>query len=181
MRSYKMLETLITSKTRIKLLLKFFLNANNTGYLKNLEQEFEDSSNGIRVELNKFEEAGLLKSETVGNKKIFKANQKHPLFLDIHSIILKYTGVDQIIETIINRLGNVNSVYLIGSLARGIESNIIDLLIIGEINKDYLISLIEKAEPLIEKKIRYIHYNTDEFSFNEKEILNQEHLLIWKS
>ncbi len=176
-----MLSTLITSKTRIKLLLKFFLNANNTGYLKNLEQEFEDSSNGIRVELNKFEEAGLLTSESVGNKKIFKANQKHPLFRDIHNIIFKYAGVDQIIETIVNRLGNVKSVYLVGSLARGIESNIIDLVIIGDINKEYLINLIDKAEPLIGKKIRYVLYQPEEFQNQISEILNQEHLLIWNA
>jgi predicted nucleotidyltransferase len=174
-----MLGTLITSKTRIKLLLKFFLNAKNTGYLKNLEQEFEDSSNGIRLELNKFEEAGLLNSELVGNKKIFKANVKHPLFKDIHSIILKYAGIDQILETIVERLGNVNSVYLVGSLARGVESNIIDIIIIGDINKEYLINLIDKTEPLVGKKIRYILYKKEEFILKEQEILVDEHLLIW--
>lgn len=174
-----MLGTLITSKTRIKLLLKFFLNANNTGYLKNLEAEFEDSSNGIRVELNKFEEAGLLQSENVGNKKIFKANQRHPLFKDIHSIILKYTGIDQIIESVVDRLGNVNSVYLVGSFARGLESKVIDLIIIGDINKEYIASLIEKAESIINKKIRYIIFSKEEFEKNKLEILCEQHLIIW--
>lgn len=176
-----MLGTLITSKTRIKLLLKFFLNANNTGYLKNLEQEFEDSSNGIRLELNKFEEAGLLNSENIGNKKVFKANTKHPLFKDIHSIILKYTGIDQIIESVVERLGNVNSVYLVGSFAKGLESNIIDLIIIGDIDKEYLIKLIDKAEPIINKKIRYVIYTEEEFSAKKATILNKEYLNIWKS
>ena len=174
-----MLSTLITSKTRIKLLLKFFLNANNTGYLKNLEQEFEDSSNGIRLELNKFEQAGLLISENVSNKKVFRANKKHPLFNDIHSIVFKYTGIDQIIENVVNRLGNVKSVYLVGSFARGIESNIIDLIIIGDINKEYLINLLDKSEQLIEKKIRYVIYRPEEFQEKSSLILSQEHLLIW--
>jgi predicted nucleotidyltransferase len=174
-----MLGTLITSKTRIKLLLKFFLNAKNTGYLKNLEQEFEDSSNGIRLELNKFEEAGLLTSSSKGNKKIFQANTSHPLFKDIHSIILKYTGIDQILESVINRLGNVNQVYLVGSLARGINSNIIDIIIIGDIHKEYLISLIDKAEPIIEKKIRYILYSAEEFKNNKLDILSESYFLIW--
>ena len=132
-----MLGTLITSKTRIKLLLKFFLNSSNTGYLKNLESEFEDSSNGIRLELNKFEEAGLLTSAQVGNKKIFQANTRHPMFSDIHNILLKYTGIDQIIDTVVKRLGNVQSVYLTGSFAKGLESNIIDIILIGDINKEY--------------------------------------------
>lgn len=174
-----MLETLITSKTRIKLLLKFFLNTNNTGYLKNLQQEFEDSSNGIRIELNKLEEAGLLKSENVGNKKVFRANKKHPLFNDIHSIIIKYIGIDFLIERVIERLGNINKVYLIGSIAKGLDVPIIDIIIVGEIDKNYLIQLIDKAEPLLKKKIRYILFGTNEFELRKDEILPPEHFLIW--
>ncbi len=174
-----MLGTLITSKTRIKLLLKFFLNANNTGYLKNLEAEFEESSNGIRLELNKFEDAGLLTSENIGNKKVFRANKKHPLFNDIHSIILKYSGVDQIIESVVSRLGNVNSVYLVGSFARGLEVPIIDIMIIGDIDKNYLNQLIDKTQPLLKKEIRYILYGKSEFELKKDEILPPEHFLIW--
>ena len=69
-----MIETLISSKTRIKLLIKFFLNSDNTAYLRNLEDEFGESTNGIRIELNKFEKAGFLTSFSEGNKKIFTAN-----------------------------------------------------------------------------------------------------------
>ena len=74
-----MLDTLITSKTRIKLLLKFFLNSNASSYLRNLESEFQESTNGIRLELNKFEKAGLLQSHMSGNKKLYQANTGHPL------------------------------------------------------------------------------------------------------
>lgn len=55
-----MIETLISSKTRVKLLMKFFLNSNNVAYLRSLEEEFQESTNGIRLELNKFEKAGFL-------------------------------------------------------------------------------------------------------------------------
>ena len=70
-----MIEALISSKTRIKLLLKFFLNSSNKSYLRGLETEFGDSTNGIRLELNKLEEAGLLKTRIKGNKKIFQPNK----------------------------------------------------------------------------------------------------------
>jgi len=176
-----MLSTLITSRTRVKLLLKFFLNSNTSSYLKNLESEFEDSSNGIRIELNKFESAGLLVSENKGNKKIFKANVKHPLFKDIHSIILKYAGIDKIIEDVVKRLGNVSSVYLVGAFARGIESKIIDILIVGDVDRDYLLKLIDKVEVVIEKKIRFVLYTEEDFSQNKLELLSEAHLLIWNN
>src|SRR5210317_1245410 len=113
-----MLDTLITSKTRIKLLLKFFLNSNSRSYLRNLESEFGESTNSIRIELNKFEKAGLLQTELDGNKKYFRANTKHPLFKDIHSIMLKHLGFDKIIERVINKLGHLNKVYVTGDFAK---------------------------------------------------------------
>lgn len=174
-----MLQTLITSKTRLKLLLRFFLNANATGYLKNLESEFEDSSNGIRIELNKFEQAGLLTSENIGNKKIFKANTQHPMFSDIHNIVMKHTGIDQLVGKVLVRLGNVLQVYLVGSFAKGLESNIIDIIVIGDINRVFLLELIERVEVLIGRKIRFVLYGIKEFEVRKQELLAEEHLLIW--
>lgn len=155
-----MLESLITSKTRIKLLLKFFLNINNQGYLRSLEHEFNESTNGIRQELNRFESAGLLLTESEGNKKLYRANIYHPLFKDINSIIRKFIGVEELLEKVIDRLGNVQQVYLEGRIAQGLESDIIDIVIIGnEIDRNYLSVLVEKTEPLIKRKIRYLVFD----------------------
>ena len=159
-----MLDTLITSKTRIKLLLKFFLNSNASSYLRNLETEFGESTNGIRLELNKFEKAGLLQSRVSGNKKLYQANPGHPLFKDIHNILLKYIGFDQILSTVINKLGNVNKVYLVGKFAKGIDSEVIDLLFVGnDINREYLAKLTDKGEKLVKRKIRNLVYTAEEF------------------
>lgn len=107
-----MIETLISSKTRIKLLLKFFLNSSTSSYLRHLESELGESTNGIRLELNRFEKAGMLTSQVQGNKKIFKANKNHPLFDEINSIVLKYIGFDKIIDQVVEKLGAVEQVYV---------------------------------------------------------------------
>ncbi len=174
-----MLDTLISSKTRIKLLLKFFLNSNTTTYLRNLESEFGESSNAIRLELNKFEQAGMLTSKMKGNKKMFTANTRHPLFNDVHNILLKYVGIDRILEDIIERLGEVREVYLTGSFSRGLDTGVIDLIIIGNIDKIYLIKLVEKSEQLIKRKIRYLVYNEEEFKTVDFSRHQPEPLLIW--
>ena len=158
-----MLESLITSKTRIKLLLKFFLNINNQGYLRSLEQEFNESTNGIRQELNRFESAGLLLAESDGNKKLYRANIFHPLFKDLNSIIRKFVGVEELLERVVDRLGNVQQVYLEGRIAQGLDSDIVDLLIVGnEIDRNYLSSLVEKAEPIVKRKIRYLVFEEED-------------------
>lgn len=151
-----MLDSLITSKTRLKLLLRFFLNAGTTSYLRNLEDEFGESTNAIRVELNRLEEAGLLTSEMISNRKVYKANTNHPLFPDINSIIRKYLGIDKLIEEVLAKLGDVKEVYLTGQLAKGINSDTINLLIVSDsIDLDYLNRLVDKAGQLISRKITY--------------------------
>jgi predicted nucleotidyltransferase len=172
-----LIDTLITSKTRIKLLLKFFLNPENSAYLRGLETELGESSNAIRLELNRLEEADMLRSEQQGNRKLFKVNSMHPLYGEINSIVKKYFGLDMVVEWIAKRLGNLQAVYLGGDIARGKDSDIIDLVLIGEIDQQYLLQLIEKAEKLVKRKIRYLILSTTEFEVYLPK--NDELLLLW--
>lgn len=143
--------------------MKFFLNASAKSYLRDLEAEFGESTNGIRIELNRFEQAGMLESRMEGNKKIYHANTSHPLFGDIHNILLKYTGIDKVIDNVLQRLGSLQQAWLIGDFARGRDSKIIDLLLIGEnINVENLVGYIAKVEELIDRKIRYLILKEEE-------------------
>jgi len=152
-----MIDSLVTSQTRIKLLKKFFLNSSTKAHLRGLESEFGESTNAIRVELNRFEGAGLLHSLRDGNKKIYQANSKHPLFKDIHSIIMKETGIDRVIEKVIHRLGNLLCVYLTGDFARGMDSQVIELILVGaDIDREYLARKIVQAEEMVGRKVSYI-------------------------
>lgn len=175
-----MLQALITSKTRVKLLLKFFLNSRNTSYLRDLASEFGESTNAIRLELNHLEEAGLLHSRMQGNKKIFQANCKHPLFSNIHSLLLKHTGIDRIVENVVSKLGGLHSAYVVGSFARGMDNPVIDLLLVGEgIDTAYLLKLIEKAEAMIDRKIRYVIIGMED---TERYLgIYPEALLLWQA
>ena len=139
------------------MLLKFFLNSNTKSYLRNLEQEFGESTNAIRVELNRLEGADLLCSEVKGNRKYFTANTNHPLFRDINNIVKNFVGIDKLIERVINLVGNLESAYITGDLARGVDSQIIDLVLVGEnLDTSYIEQLVSKAENMIERKIRYL-------------------------
>lgn len=174
-----MLETLISSKTRVKLLLKFFLNSETVGYLRGLESEFSESSNAIRIELNKLESANLLSSTLEGNKKIFKANVQHPYYADIHSILLRYTGLTNIIDQVVCKLGDLERVYVIGDLAKGKVSDIVSLVFVGNIDKVYLKRLIVKVQNAIGKKIIY---SCSVSSLYDKEIemkSAKDYLLLW--
>jgi hypothetical protein len=175
-----MLEALITSKTRIKLLLKFFLNSGKQDYLRNLESELGDNTNSIRVELNKLEQAGLLKSFTKGNKKIFQSNTEHPLFTDINNILMKITGLDELMKRVLYNVGDLNQVYLTGDLAQGNNSEIIDLVLVGKVNREYFNELVIKTEKYIKKKIRFVVFDLNEFEGKRLKILESNDLLLWE-
>lgn len=173
-----MLSSLITSRTRVKLLLKFFLNSSNKSYLRNLEQEFGESSNAIRIELNRLEGADLLRSELSGNRKYFMANTSHPLFKDINNIVKNFVGIDKLIDRVINQIGNLEAAYITGDFAKGIDSQIIDLVLVGQnMETGFIESLVSKAENFITRKIRYLILTKNQMTdyFNNKPVL-----LIWE-
>jgi hypothetical protein len=173
-----MLDALITSKTRLKLLLKFFLNGNNKSYLRGLETEFGESSNAIRIELNRFEDAGLLVSSTEGNKKIYQANKSNSIYNDIHSLLMKFVGIDEIIEKVLRRVGDLQSAYITGDFARGIDKDTIDLLLIGDnLNQKYISGLTNKVEGMIKRKVNLDIISPDELAGY---LANNNALLIWQ-
>lgn len=177
-----MLEALITSKTRLKLLLKFFLNSSNISYLRGLEPEFGDSTNAIRKELNRFEAADLLITSTQGNKKLYQANTKHPLFPEIHKLLLKHVGLDKVIDKVIKHIGDLKEVYLVGELAKGRNSKVIDLWFVGKkLDSSYILGLTEKLQKLINRKIRYIVLNKSELVDFKATKRSDELLLLWKA
>ena len=177
-----MIGALITSQTRIKLLKKFFLNSSTRAHLRGLEAEFGESSNSIRIELNRFEEAGLLHSERDGNKKLYQANQGHPLYRDIHNIILKETGIDKVIEKVIHRLGNLLSVYLVGDFAHGKDSREIELILVGDnIDREYLERKVMQAEDLVGRSVKYNIIPVSDAEEELKKLKPADPLPVWSN
>ncbi len=174
-----MLESLITSKTRVKLLLKFFVNPSTKAYLRELSREFGVSSNSIRLELNRLTKADLLISKTYGRTVQYQSNSNNNLFTDIRSIVLKNVGITSLIENIIAKLGELKSAYVIGDYANGKDTGIIDIVLIGEIDKKIINKLIRKTEKLINRKIRHMVLTKEEF-ITLKQTLDISHALkVW--
>ena len=174
-----MLETFITSKTRIKLMLKFFLNSNNTGHLRGLATELGESTNSIRLELNRFEEAGLIVAHNEGPRKVFAVNTRHPIFHDVQNLVRKYVGMDQLIDKVINRLGHPERVFIKGNLAQGVDSPTINMVIVAEqIDEAYLKNLIAKAQKVVSRTIEYTLLAPKDFDTNFPQ--QEKLLLVWE-
>jgi len=167
---------LITSKTRLRLLIKFFVSQANRGYLNGLATEMGESTNAIRKELNHLHDAGYLQKEKSNNKIQYKANTKHPMFSVLQKVILKHLGLEDAVEIVLERMGDVEQIILIGDYAKGIDSGKIEIIIVGQdLNTSYVKNLEEKIEKLISRKVTFFlsanhRLNADELIlFNKNE------------
>ena len=168
-----MLGELITSKTRLRLLIKFFVSQANRGYLNGLANEMGESSNAIRKELNHLHNAGYLSKLKKDNKIEYKANIKHPMFEVLRKVVLKHLGLEDIVETVLERMGNVEKIILIGDYAQGNDTGNIEVFLIGkDLNMDYINHLEEKIEKLINRKVSF--YLASKFLSERKHIFLYE-------
>ena len=172
---------LIASKTRVKLLIRFFFNPKTRSYLRELAKEFNVSTNAVREELNQLTKSNLLKSEKNGRHVFYTANQDHPLFPELRSMVSKVMGLDQVIDSIVNRLGDLEKAYLMDDYAEGKDTGIIDLLLVGDINQYHLNALSRKTERYIKRKIRSLVLSREEFNELLPLLEGRPRVLIWEA
>jgi predicted DNA-binding protein YlxM (UPF0122 family) len=172
---------LISSKTRIKLLVRFFFNPSTRSYLRELANEFNVSTNSVREELNQLTRTELLTSQKSGRQVFYKANQEHPLFPELKSMVSKVMGIDQVVDGIVTRLGDIERAFLLDDYAEGKDTGIIDLLLVGNIDQYHLNDLSRKTERYIKRKIRTLVLNRNEFDDYASKLEKQPHVLIWEA
>jgi hypothetical protein len=158
-----MLETLITSKTRLRILIKFFINVTTNGHLRGLATEMQESTNAIRKELNNLSDAGYLDKFNEKNRVSYKANSKHPLFLTLQKIIHQHVGLEAIVSSILERLGSIKTIIVVGDYANGIDSGVIEVVLVGDdLDKDYINILANKIKSKIDREVHFIAKNSYE-------------------
>lgn len=171
---------LISSKTRVKLIIRFFLNPAARSYLRELASEFNTSTNAVREELNQLTKTNILKSERNGRQVQYMANPDHPLFPELKSMVSKVMGLDQVIESIISRLGNVEKAFLMDDYAVGKDTGIIDIILVGNIDPYNLHDLSRKTERYIKRKIRSLVLTGEEFKAFMPTLQNRPIFLVWE-
>jgi Fe2+ or Zn2+ uptake regulation protein len=171
---------IITSKMRIRILMRLFLNPDRNAYLRELVDEFHASPSQIKNELDQLKEVNLLKSQKNGRQVLFSANQKHPVFNELHSMVKKALGMDRILESMIKRLGNLEKALLIDDYAEGKDTGIIDIILIGDLDQNNLQDLTKKTERYIDRKIRTLTLTADEFTNLAPNLDRRPQFILWQ-
>jgi predicted transcriptional regulator len=170
---------IITSKMKVRLLMRLFLNPNLQSYVRELADEMRVSPSQVKTELDNLNKAGLLESEKTGRQILYRANNKHPLFPELQSMVRKALGMDSILESIIVRLGNLEQAFLIDDYAEGKDTGLIDLVLIGDIDRNNLDDLVKKTEKYIARKIRVLVLTLEEFNSSSSLFEGRPVLKLW--
>jgi len=161
------------------MLLKFFINSHAKAYLRSLAEEFGESTNSIRHELNNLSKAGYLVSNGDGRTIVYRANKEHPLYQEVRNLVHKHLGIDKIVDNILKKLGDVRHAFIVGDYALGKDTGTIAIVIVGQVNKKYLDNIVVKAADLLHRRIS-IEIISDE-AFEEEKKSFEEALLIWST
>jgi hypothetical protein len=136
-------------------LLKFFTHPDAQGHLRGLAEEFGDSTNSVRIELNKLEEAGLLQRQVSGQKILYQVNKSNPFYFNLVSMVSKYLGFDELIESLLEQVGDLKKAYVVGDYARGVDSGTIELILVGHLHAEVVDDLVGRVSKRINRNIIY--------------------------
>jgi hypothetical protein len=165
-----MLQDLIVSKVRTKLLQTFFSQPKEMFYIRQLVRLIGEEINAIRRELQRMEKSGLIKKENRGNRIYFWLNKDYPFYQDLLSMVNKTVGLGGEILKKRTKIGNIKFAFLSGRLARGLtpKADRVDLLVVGDLNLNNLASLVREQESKLGREINYSVMTKEEFDFRKK-------------
>ena len=153
-----MLEAIISSKTRVKLLTLFLLSPEREYYVREITRLTEENMNAVRRELANLQSFGLITGERKGNQQYYTVNQDFFLYEDLQRIVLKTEGVARVIKEHLADLAGIRCMFIYGSFAKGSagRKSDIDLFIVGDIDENQLIPLVHESERALNREINYM-------------------------
>lgn len=175
-----LLTPLISSGVRAKLLLRLFANPGQSAYLRGLASDFKVSPNAVREELLRLSQAKLLTAQKQGREVHYRANGLHPLFAELVSMAQKAMGIDQIIESIRPQLGCLELAMVVGDYAVGQDSGLVDLVLVGQVDRCSLDEVVCRTEHHLGRKIRTQVFSPDEFRDIKPILMKKQHIILWQ-
>lgn len=166
-----MLQQLISSKIRVKLLTLFFTNPESRLFLREIQRLTGQDVAGIKRELDNLVSIGLLFSEKTANLKYYLLNKDFPLYDELKSIVFKTTGVEGALREALQDFPGLDFAFIYGSYAKGKEraTSDIDLFLVGKVDVSKLNIVINSLEEKLRREINYTIYQKREFNQKKKE------------
>ena len=164
------LEGLLGSRTRARLLVAFATNPREEYYARQLIQRTRLSETAVRYELSRLTRRGFLTSRKQGQEKLYRANDRHPLFPELKQMVYKTAGLGEVLRQAIETVPGVTAAFIYGSVAKGTErvTSDIDLFILGTADRPKLGKALREAEDRVGREINLTMMSVDEWRARRK-------------
>ena len=128
------LSKIFASKVKASFFEILFGIDNNELHLREIQRRSGFAVETVRQEANNLESIDLLSKREDGNRTYYKANKDHPLYEDIHKIVIKTSGLKEILKKELDN-PEIQFAFVFGSMANGTSNSEsdIDLFIIGDL------------------------------------------------
>ncbi len=161
-----MLETILGSKLRSKVLGWLFTHPDERYFVRQLTGLLREDSTNVSRELIRLEKTGVLVSTKEGKQKYYQANRKSSIYDELHGLIVKTTGVADVLRSALApSAGRIKVAFIFGSIASGNEDRTsdIDMMVVGAISFGDAVSLLSPAEEKLGREINSVVYPIAEF------------------
>lgn len=165
-----MLELLIPSKTRRKILELFFQHQDQSIYLRKVVREVQEEVNAVKRELDILVKAKVLKKEKRLNKVFYFLNKNYIFYEEFIKIFTKRTFLAKSLYQNLAKLGKLKFIALSTKFLKKmpINENEVYLLIIGAVVLPEINAIIREAEKDFGSEINYTVMTEEEFNFRKK-------------
>ena len=166
-----MITHLISSNLRRKLLTHYFTHPDEKYYVRELAALLNLDPGNLSKELRLFEKEGLFRTEQKGRVKFFKLNPEHPLYPELKQIIFKTEGIEGSLRELVSQFPKIKLSFIYGSYAQGkeTETSDVDVMIVGNPNRDLLTNKIRDLEQKLRREINFNLYPEPEFNQKRSE------------
>lgn len=166
-----LLEDLIISRVRVKMLSLFLGNPGMIYHVRDIVRKVGEEINAVRRELAHLEKAGLLSKEQRANRLFYRVRKEYPLYYELMELIGKTTGLGWDIVKNKAKLGKIKYAMLSGRYLRDLphkDVNDVDLLIVGSVVLPELGTYVKAAEVKRERELNYTVMTEEEFTFRKR-------------
>lgn len=160
------LSDLLLGQTRGRILALLFGAPDQAFFVREISRRTAVSVGTVQRELEKLAHFELILRTTYGRQVFYQANQSHPIFFELRSLVAKTAGVYHLLtEALTPFAGQMAFAFVYGSLANGGEKagSDVDLMVVGSVPMDDVLMLLSSAEKEIGRAVNPTVYSVSEF------------------
>lgn len=170
-----MLAEIVSSRTRAEIFRLLFNSKGVEIHNREVERRSGISESAVRKELGHLRRIDLLKRRKDGNRTYYKANANHPLYPEIRNLVLKTTGLVDVLRDALD-VTAIQIAFVFGSVVKGEEKagSDVDLMVIGKVGLRKLTELLTGVQDVIDREVNPFVLTIREY---RKRLADKDHFI----